>query len=475
MQQDLILDGRSEGVAGLRFASFPPGYGDAPESGNTPGSGNTPESGNTAGSGEGGPGTADARTANWIDAVRLGFYDQRADPADRKAMMDAFVRDGRTLTAVYDDEAPGHAWDPAVPVATYASMTNVLNVGGGSLLPAHLITAVTVRPTHRRRGILRAMISPDLRAARDSGLALAALTASEATIYGRFGFGPATSTADIKVDTRGGLEFTTPPGGSVAVADNGRIPALAPEIYRKHLARTFGALGRQHGYWMRASGAWSEGSQEPDKALRVVLRYDADGVPDGYAAYKSLGWQNEPHTVRVTDLVAASDDAYRDLWRYLGSLDLVDRLTFGAAPLADPLPWMLADRRRYQVTGVDDVLWLRILDPRAALEARHYTGDGAVVLTVKDPMGLAQGTWLLTVDGGRGRVTAVQGANAEGLAAAGIPAVELDIQALGSLYLGGVSAPTLAAAGGLRGSGEGLAVLDALFTAGPAPYCSTHF
>ncbi len=416
------------------------------------------------------PENDDARTANWLEAVNLGFHEQRGDPKHLPAEVDACQRDGRILTAVYDDTAPDSALDPAVPVATYATMVNSLNVGGGRLLPAHLVTAVTVRPTHRRRGILRSMITSDLQRAKEAGLALAGLTASEATIYGRFGFGAATSTAEIRMDTRGGLGFTSGTTGSIAVADSAKLRFLAPDIYRAHLERTNGAMGRQHRYWMRASAAWSEESFEPDKALRGVLHYNANGVPDGYAAYKSLGWRTEPHTVKVTDLVAASDDAYRELWRYLGSMDLVDRLTFDAAPVADPLPWMLADRRRYQVTSVDDVLWLRILDTRAALESRHYTGAGSVVLTVRDPLGMADGVWRLDVDGGNAMASPVEAGSAPAGAAA-----EIDVAALGSLYLGGVSAPTLAAAGGIRGSQAALEVLDALFTAGPAPYCSTHF
>ena len=434
------------GASGLRFESFTPGYDDASSA-------------------------VDARTTSWFEAVKLGFHEQRTNSLHLPALVDGYLRDQRTLTAVYDHEAPEFAWDPAVPVATYATMVKSLNVGGGRLLPAHLVTDVTVRPTHRRRGILRAMITGDLQKAKDSGLALAGLTASEATIYGRFGFGTATSTAQIRVDSRGGLGFTAAATGSVAVADSAKLQFLAPEIYRDHLQRTFGSLGRQHSYWMRASGAWNDEGSEPDKALRGVIRYNAEGVPDGYAAYKFLGWQTEPHTLKITDLAAASQEAYRELWRYLGSIDLVDRLTFDTAPVADPLPWMLTDRRRYRVTGVDDVLWLRILDPKAALEARHYTGEGTVVLTVRDSLGLADGVWQLDVNGGSGSLTQVE----DGSVPEGAQAAEMDVAALGSLYLGGVSAPTLAAAGGIRGSQAALELLDALFTAGPAPYCSTHF
>ncbi|KAD3632894.1 GNAT family N-acetyltransferase [Arthrobacter yangruifuii] len=434
------------GTDGLRFESFPAGYDPAD------------------------PAKADQRTARWFDAVNLGFHEDRSNEERFPAQVDGYLRDGRVLTAVYDDGGTEYAWDPAVPVATYATMVNTLNVGGTQLLPTHLVTAVTVRPTHRRRGILRKMITGDLARAKAAGLALAALTASEATIYGRFGFGAATSTAGVELETRGGLGFTAPARGTVAIADPDRLRTLVPEIFRLHLERTFGALGRQHAYAMRAAGEWNGENTEPDRAVRGVLRLDAEGVPDGYAAYKSLGWREEPHTIKVIDLVAASDEAYRELWRYLGSIDLVDRLTFTEAPVEDPLPWMLTDRRRYKVTSVEDVLWLRILDPQAALAARGYFGGGTVVLEIDDPLGLAAGTFLLEVHGGVGTARpAGPGEHAQR------PRVRLTAAALGSLYLGAVSARTLAAAGGVQAGEDALAVLDELFTAGPAPYCSTHF
>ncbi|WP_146362044.1 GNAT family N-acetyltransferase [Arthrobacter yangruifuii] len=434
------------GTDGLRFESFPAGYDPAD------------------------PAKADQRTARWFDAVNLGFHEDRSNEERFPAQVDGYLRDGRVLTAVYDDGGTEYAWDPAVPVATYATMVNTLNVGGTQLLPTHLVTAVTVRPTHRRRGILRKMITGDLARAKAAGLALAALTASEATIYGRFGFGAATSTAGVELETRAGLGFTAPPRGTVAIADPDRLRTLVPEIFRLHLERTFGALGRQHAYAMRAAGEWNGENTEPDRAVRGVLRLDTEGVPDGYAAYKSLGWRKEPHTIKVIDLVAASDEAYRELWRYLGSIDLVDRLTFAEAPVEDPLPWMLTDRRRYKVTSVEDVLWLRILDPQAALAARGYFGGGTVVLEIDDPLGLAAGTFLLEVHEGVG--TARPAGPAEH---AQRPRVRLTAAALGSLYLGAVSARTLAAAGGVQAGEDALAVLDELFTAGPAPYCSTHF
>ena len=97
-------------------------------------------------------------------------------------------------------------------MATYASFPGTLNIGGGNLMPVHQITSVTVSPTHRRRGLLRRMITEDLALAREAGMVFAALTASEATIYGRFGFGRATAAGPLHAqDPATGRPCASPP------------------------------------------------------------------------------------------------------------------------------------------------------------------------------------------------------------------------------------------------------------------------
>jgi len=415
-------------------------------------------------------GSADERTVAWLQSVALGFHEPRYESKHVSALVEAYDADGRWLTGVYDDAAPVHAWNPAAPVATYATMTHELNTGG-SLLPAHQITSVSVRPTHRRRGILRHMITSDLRRAKDEGFAVAALGASEAVIYGRFGFGVATSEVAVQVDARGRLELTVPPSGTTVLADLAQLESLAPEIFRRHLERHRGALGRQIGYAKRAAGLWGD-LPEPEKDIRAAVHYDPSGTPDGYVTYKFLPWETEPHTLKVLDLVAVDDAARLELWRYLGSIDLVERITHSAAPDADPLPWALADRRRYAVKSHGDLLWLRPLDPAAMLRARGFEADGAVVLGIADPLDLASGRWLVQVDAGTATVT---GLETDETPPSGVPVVEAGAAAFGSLYLGSVSAQVLAAAGGIRGSGADIEALGRLFDVARAPYCSTHF
>lgn len=421
----------------------------------------------SAGLAGGDPERPDERTSNWLEAVNVGFHDPSWDPAHLVPITRAYLADGRMLTGVYEDGAPEFAWKPDAPVATYATMSHALNTGAG-LLPAHQVTSVTVRPTHRRRRILTGMMTEDLRSAKENGFAVAALYASEAVIYGRFGFGAATAEAMVEVDVRGRLELRPAPSGATVLADLAGMEQLAPQIFARHLEATRGALGRQAGYAKRAAGLWGD-VPEKQKEVRAAVHYDDAGIPDGYVTYRFLPWETEPHTLKVLDLVAVDDTARLELWRYLGSIDLVEKIT-ASAPVTDPLPWALADRRRYSITAVEDALWLRVLDPAAMLRVRGFESDGEIVLAVNDPLGLAQGRWLLQVSAGAAVVTEL-----DGELPGGVPAVEADAAAFASLYLGGVPASVLAAAGGIRGSAEAVGSLGRLFDVARAPYCSTHF
>lgn len=412
--------------------------------------------------------SATGALAAWFEGVRFGFHEGRLEIEDLPKLAEAYAADKRVLWGAYDDNPGPHGWNPRVPVATYGTMVNSLNVGGGRLLDAHLVTAVTVRPTHRRRGVLRRMITADLRGAAERGLAVAALTASEATIYGRFGFGTATHTTSIEVDVRERFAITSVPYGRMEVIEPEGAVDITQEVFAGFHARSLGSIGRQFAYSRQSSGLWSEERPQPDKALRTAVHYDDDGRPDGFVSYSFAGWEKTPYTMRVKDLVAASDAAYLELWRYLGSLDLIERVAFGLAPVQDPLPWALADRRCRELKSDEDVLWLRILDPVAALSQRHYEHDGVLSLSITDPLGHAGGAFEVSVTNGSGSVRKLRdGSETE---------IALDVAALASLYLGGVDARILASAGGLtEGSPGGIDRAAKLFSVARAPYCITHF
>jgi predicted acetyltransferase len=204
-----------------------------------------------------------------------------------------------------------------------------------------------------------------------------------------------------------------------------------------------------------------------DEAIRCALHYDAAGCVDGYVSYKFAGWDAKPYTMEIVDLVAATDAAYLELWQFLGSIDLVERISWQDAPVDDPLTWALEDPRCVESSDQRDMLWLRILDPLRVLGARRYSADGTLVLAVRDSLGFAAGTFALAVSGGEATVTPAPDAE---------PELSLDVADLGSIYLGAVCPVTLTAAGRIAEHAPGAALTARLmFAVERSPHCPTHF
>jgi predicted acetyltransferase len=403
----------------------------------------------------------------WMRAVAFGFHDARRSEERVDRGLEMQRADGRVMTGAYQTgPVAAHSLGADVPVATFGTLDKTLNIGFGRLLETRLVTAVTVRTPHRRRGLLRRMMVEELGLARQEGLAMAALTASEASIYGRFGYGVATSEQSIKVDTGARFVLDHTPVGSVEVADPKVLLELAPLVFDRLHRLTPGSIGRHEFYRQFASGSISRDDGE-DPKVKVALHYGPGGDVDGYVSYKFGGWSSPPATMEIIDLVAATRAAYLELWQYLGAIDLVERVTWEEAPVDDPLPWALRDPRCVDAAAARDMLWLRILDVPKALAARHYPADGRLVLTVTDPLGLAGGTFALDVEGGAAVVTEAGDAAAD---------LELDVAALSSIYLGGVHPVTLAASGRIREQKNGAALRAAgMFAVERPAHCLTHF
>jgi len=415
---------------------------------------------------KGNEGYAEAET--WAKAVGFGFHDSTRTPEHRERSLATYEVDGRIFTGAYQTGPVAPSSLPAeVPVATFGTFRKTLNIGFGRMLETQMVTAVTVRTSHRRRGLLRRMMTEDLQAAKDDGVAMAALTASEGSIYGRFGYGVASLERTVKVDTTGRFALRHTATGAVEVADPKTLLDVAPAVFERVHRHTPGSLGRQEWYRHLASGSLGRDGKE-DPAIKVALHYGPDATIDGYVSYKFLGWDTTPYTVEVVDLVAATDHAYLELWQYLAAIDLVERVTWNEAPVDDPLAWALADPRCIDASDSRDMLWLRILDVPRALAARHYPANGRLVLNVDDPLGLTPGIFALTVEGGQAAVERLP----EGTAAD----LELGVAALSSIFLGGVCPVTLKAAGAISELRPGAALrARQMFAVERATHCLTHF
>ncbi|MFI7482738.1 GNAT family N-acetyltransferase [Kocuria sp. M1R5S2] len=422
----------------------------------------------------------------WVRAVRQGFH--QAEPTDGtlERTLAWMHEEGVRLRAAHPRSVPEAALPTRRPVATFSSWEGTLNIGRGRLLRAHLVSEVTVRPTHSRRGLLRRLMTADLGGARRAGFPVALLTATEATIYGRFGFGAATFDREVSVDATTRLELKAPTTGTVEMADGEAVRRIAPELFRRFHERSHGSVSRVGYHWPEVTGEYLLTPQKPDPEVRCAVHYDGAARPDGYVTYRFEPNTSYPLTLTVLDLVGSTPDVSIALWEFVTSLDLVDRVRFGRAPVEDPLVWAMADRAKYRVTAESDTLWVRVLDPVAALEARPYTPRGRIVLSLVDAMGFADGVWSLDTTSGTPVVERVadRPRTADDEAGRSLPAVELPegadvamrVDALGSLYLGAVKASTLAQAGLVVARDEdALRDLQDFMETPTAPYGVTHF
>jgi predicted acetyltransferase len=378
----------------------------------------------------------DAERDAWLQVVARGFLDPELTSEQVEASRE---RGGyRRATGVYDPAAP----EPAAPVATSASWLSELSVPGGNTVVGSAISAVTVAPTHRRRGIARAMLEAELRAAAAGGIPVAMLTVSESTLYGRYGFAAAALAANWVIDTKRAGWRGPGRSGRVDFISRERWRELAPALHEEIRRSVAGEIEIPPSHWDGFAGTRPD-AKEPGK-LRAIQWSDDRGAVRGAAIYSVTENEDDwtKSRVHVTSLLATTSAAYAGLWRFLLELDLVGEVRAGELAVDEPLWWMIADQRAAQVT-VRDHQYVRIIDVPAALEARSYAVGGDVILEVDDPLGLSTGDWRLRVGAdGRG---AVEPAGSE--RPSGVPVLRLGIEELSALYLGGVSAESLAIAG----------------------------
>ncbi|RZI95747.1 MAG: GNAT family N-acetyltransferase [Microbacterium sp.] len=386
------------------------------------------------------------RTATdpWLDAVARGFLDEERSDTHREAFFDRTAY--RRKLGVYDPRGP----QPEVPVATFASWGAELTLPGGAV-PSCAISSVTVAPTHRRRGLLRHLMVGELQAAVDAGFPLAMLTASEASIYGRFGFGPAAAAAEWSIDVRrAGWRVAEPhdaeaPGRIDFVSrEQGR--ARAEDLHDRVRVTSPGEIDMPGGHWDRAFGTRPDAEKAGE--LRVAQYRSADGEVDGLVGYRISHNHDDfsDNTLRVAFLLSATDAAYAALWRFLLSMDLIGTITASELSVDEPLWWMIADQRAVTMK-VGDHQYLRILDVAGTLEARRYDVVDTVVLDVDDPLGFASGRFrLATAADGSAQVSPVADDADTGEA----PVTRLGVAELSAILLGGVSPATLDAAGRLQ-------------------------
>ncbi len=386
---------------------------------------------------------ARARRSGWLQAVQFGFHVGRIGEDFEQRWQEHVAADGVECRGAWLPEGAYGA--SPVPVATTSWFDKTLNCGREHL-PLRMVTDVTTSPTHRRKGLVRRLMEECLAETAAEGLPLAALTVSEATIYGRWGYGAATFATDVEIDTgpRFGLrDFTDP--GRVELVDPRTSWDLISDQVEAFRLRTRGAVGLPQFYDPILTGRWNFREGSEDKHLRTAVHLTADETVDGIVIYKPEGRDDEGHRkIKVSVMVSESPEGYLALWQFLAGIDLTRSLHFDCLAPEDPLRWALRDINALKVKGHNEFLWVRVVDLPRSFAARPWLADGEVVLDVADAQGHAAGRWLVRTCGGVARVEAT---DRDGDLA-------LDAETLGSLYLAGVGIETLHRAGRITGPAD---------------------
>ena len=355
------------------------------------------------------------------------------------------------------------AFDGERPIGFAAAYAFDLSIPGGEL-PCAGVTWVGVLPTHRRRGILRDFMRRQLDDVRSWGEPIAALWASEASIYGRFGYGSAAPGVVAKSDPRRFVLKAGPATNvTVRLIDADEAYRLFPAIYDRFRADRAGMLSRSEPWWKDLRLAdhkeWRRGASQKFYAVAEV-----DGEAQGYAMYRVKDeWEDgfSKSEVRVVELFATSTPVEQELWRFLHCIDLTVKVDVFSLDPASSLFLGVRDPRALGLR-LADALWLRLVDLDAALKARSYKPGGSLVLEVTDELcPWNAGRYRVGDDAGRTEDTAD---------------LALDVADLASAYLGAFDFHRLVHSGRASERRDGAAeAATLLFRTDLPPYCPEVF
>lgn len=360
---------------------------------------------------------------------------------------------GRTIGAFVDGQLVG----------TADAVTCGLTLPGGAIVDHAAVTHIGVLPSFTRQGIATELVIHQLRDIAARGEVAATLRASEATIYGRYGYGVASSICSIEVQTaRAALRPGVGAGGRVRLLDGADAWDVLPRIYAENRPSRPGTVDRA-GVWWESARLRAESSSGPS----YIAVHGEPGAESGFARYHPVGTEkwfvSDQRTVVVQDFFAPTKDAYLGLLRFLLGLDLVDRVLFWMLPVDDPLPLLLLDRRAVKVSAIYDETWLRIVDVAKALDTRRYTGDGSVTVAVNDPL-LQSNSATFTISEAGAEATSRRAQ------------LYVGVEGLATVLLGGTRWRSLAVAGLVRADDSAaLADADRLFAVPDAPYAGFYF
>ncbi|MDM9620441.1 GNAT family N-acetyltransferase [Rhizobium sp. S96] len=378
----------------------------------------------------------------------LGIPDIARSSADAET---AYLAGGEPLGGFINGELQGvvNGYDSAVVVP------------GGNLVSHLAVTHVAVSPMHTRRGVARHLLTEQLRRAHRQGFVVAGLRASDARIYGRYGYGIASWSVRQEVDLSNGGQFFPERRGDVR-----RVDALASFDLFRRIAKN--APASRAATLVRWDAWWT--IQEFRTRLSSVPHYavvvGSEGAERGYLRFHvqpSDNWFTSPQrTVIVDDFIAYDGDAWRALLGHVLSQDILHKVILPSRPVDDPLPVLVDNPRAVQTSELRDESWIRPLDLGKFLNARKFGGSDRVVIQIDDPLIAANhGVWSIGADGATRSDER--------------PSLKLSVETITELAFGAQPPTALAAAGRVQADQATIEALSLLFATDLKPHSGISF
>ena len=338
----------------------------------------------------------------------------------------------------------------------------------GNPRPLAGVSTIGTQPEFRRRGLVRRIHTEAFARMRDAGQPMAALWASQAAIYQRYGYAIASMQRHYSVDTAD-IGFFDGDDGSCDVR---RVPSDAAYDTAKRLYIEF--IADRMCYLHRARPLWMQNAFEPNDAdgpIWTAVAYDSDGNARGYVIYTlragKVTHRARAQELRIRDLVWLDQDAYRSIWSFIKSHDLVGRVFWHAAPVDDPAYELFVEPRMLHTEDAEGA-WFRLVDVAAALAGRGYHHEGSIDITVADDTIAPwnNGHFRLDVSADGAEVHPIDSPR-DGIA--------LTPKALTSIFTGFRTARQMNGWGFVDGSPDAIKRATQLFETRHAPHCPDHF
>ena len=399
-------------------------------------------------------GTDDQAWNRLASVNSASFYE---DPPERVPEHDGGVMELDRAVVAYDgDDGVGSA----------AAYSLNLSVPGG-FLPTAGVTWVGVLPTHRRRGVMTALLRKVHDSVHDAGQEpLLALWASQGAIYQRFGYGVAAHSYLVHVPHTLTLAH--------ASESSAQVEYLTPTDDRTRTTAIYRAASEQRPGMPEVTPAWHERNVADPKdqrggksSLRTYIASE-NGEDAGYARVRfqhdwSTGSSNG--IVHIEEMVYRSSAAANALYRMLLSAELMSSTRIWNLALDDPLLTWLDEPKRLDLHRRDQ-LYLRLTSVET-LTMRAYTRPFDVVIEVVDAFHpWNDGVWQLSSTGAQTQCSRTTKA----------PDVSVDVSVLAATFLGSTRWGTLALAGQVTEHTPGsVALLDTAFSWPLAAFCPFVF